>query len=651
MSAPNAEEVTLIDTAIIMADSFDNRFTPITLEKPRVLCPLVNNPMIHYTLEFLISNSITKIFIFSNAFAEEIEEHLRQTYWAELPNVEIIYKSGPVDSVGEALRQFEVNEIESDFVLISGDVVSNMDLQKAFQRHEQIRKKDKSMVMTSVFKKASPHHRSRAGGDTTIVALHKGTQQLLHLDNSASIEVYIQRELFKETSEIELRYDLIDCRIDICAPDVITLFHDEFDWQDLRQDFILGILESEILNFKIHTHVVEHEYAARVRSLNTYAAISRDIIRRWTHPLVPDSNISGYIWSDSTYSVTRSNIYMEDDVRLERSSQVVRGSVIAAGSSVGAKSIIQGSVLGRHCVVGKNVKVTGSFLWGRVTIEDNCTIENSILCNGVVVKANSHISSGCILSFDTVVGPDITLEPETKITMQVPSEFNDVDDPTDTIELGADGCGFQWLYDEGDPTNSLDFDPHVMREQIVITKPEAEEVAHVHLNQGERFKNDIYDVVYNGVRQNTETENLVREINALKYSYNCNWGDCCSAMVPTMMMAVDGSMKDLVEIFTKYSDLIGTYLPSVTDEEDLIFAIQEFCESDRGMQWEKMFMAILWQLYDHELISEDAIFEWAREHEDVDEGDSRFVVQCADFIEFLRNASEEEEEEEEEEDE
>ena len=155
----------------------------------------------------------------------------RNTYWSELPSIEIKFVSSEVDSLGEAMRQFEIGEIESDFVLISGDVVSNMHLEEAFKKHKEVRKKDKSVLMTSLFKKASPHHRSRAGGDTTIVAIDKPTQQLLHMDNTSNFELFIQKDLFKDYQEIEVRYDLFDCRIDICSSEVISLFHDEFDWQ------------------------------------------------------------------------------------------------------------------------------------------------------------------------------------------------------------------------------------------------------------------------------------------------------------------------------------------------------------------------------------------------------------------------------------
>ncbi|RQM08335.1 hypothetical protein DH86_00003832, partial [Scytalidium sp. 3C] len=35
--------------AVILADSFETRFNPFTLEKPRCLLPLANTPLIEYT--------------------------------------------------------------------------------------------------------------------------------------------------------------------------------------------------------------------------------------------------------------------------------------------------------------------------------------------------------------------------------------------------------------------------------------------------------------------------------------------------------------------------------------------------------------------------------------------------------------------------
>lgn len=47
--------------AILLADSFSKTFRPITLECPKVLLPLVNVPMLEYTVEFLAQNGVEEV--------------------------------------------------------------------------------------------------------------------------------------------------------------------------------------------------------------------------------------------------------------------------------------------------------------------------------------------------------------------------------------------------------------------------------------------------------------------------------------------------------------------------------------------------------------------------------------------------------------
>lgn len=42
---------------------------------------------------------------------------------------------------------------------------------------------------------------------------------------------------------------------------MLALFADNFDYQDIRQDFIKGITGSEILGNKVYAHVISNEYA------------------------------------------------------------------------------------------------------------------------------------------------------------------------------------------------------------------------------------------------------------------------------------------------------------------------------------------------------------------------------------------------------
>jgi translation initiation factor eIF-2B subunit epsilon len=63
--------------AVVLTDSFNERFMPITLDKPRCLLPLANIPLIDYTLEFLAVAGVQEIFILLTSHADQIKRHLR----------------------------------------------------------------------------------------------------------------------------------------------------------------------------------------------------------------------------------------------------------------------------------------------------------------------------------------------------------------------------------------------------------------------------------------------------------------------------------------------------------------------------------------------------------------------------------------------
>jgi len=54
---------------------------------------------------------------------------------------------------------------------------------------------------------------------------------------------------------------------------VPSLFQDNFDYLDIRRDFVHGILTSDILMKNIYCYVAEEGYAARVQDTRSYESI------------------------------------------------------------------------------------------------------------------------------------------------------------------------------------------------------------------------------------------------------------------------------------------------------------------------------------------------------------------------------------------
>ncbi|CAL5213283.1 unnamed protein product [Lathyrus oleraceus] len=258
--------------AILLADSFTTKFRPITLERPKVLLPLVNVPMINYTLTWLESAGIEEVFVFCCAHAKQVINYLEKSEWFSQPNFTVTtIESQNSVSAGDALRViYERNVIQGDFVLISGDTVSNMSLTQALLEHKERKKRDSNAVMTMVIKRSKTNpaiRQSRLGTDEIFMAIDPNTKQLLSYEDKADYSkgtLHLENSLLADNPSLSLHHDKQDCYIDICSPEVLTLFTDNFDYQHLRRHFVKGLLVDDIMGYKIFVHEIRSDYAARV---------------------------------------------------------------------------------------------------------------------------------------------------------------------------------------------------------------------------------------------------------------------------------------------------------------------------------------------------------------------------------------------------
>ena len=152
-------------------------FAPVTLEKPKMLLPLVNMPMMDYSIEWLAASEVeevslnnsfqlevcqimpdsttfclAQVFVICCAHAEQIEAHLKNSKYSQQKSMKLhVVVSTSCLSSGEALRLMDQKDlIKSDFVLVSGDVVSNLDLKSIITAHKKRSQEDRHAIMTMV---------------------------------------------------------------------------------------------------------------------------------------------------------------------------------------------------------------------------------------------------------------------------------------------------------------------------------------------------------------------------------------------------------------------------------------------------------------------------------------------------------------------
>ncbi len=162
-----------------------------------------------------------------------IQSHIDDSKWPLCVSVKCI-SSAACLSEGDALRELDsMNIVRSDpFVLISGDVVSNLNLKKAIAFHKQKRTDDPNNVMTVVLKPVQERSALKPVLEDLIVSLDSDTSQVLLFDNTLkSGGLCVPLDLLEQQESMIFRTDLIDCNINICSPEFLLQFSDNFDYQ------------------------------------------------------------------------------------------------------------------------------------------------------------------------------------------------------------------------------------------------------------------------------------------------------------------------------------------------------------------------------------------------------------------------------------
>jgi translation initiation factor eIF-2B subunit epsilon len=365
------------------------------------------------------------------------------------------------------------------------------------------------VLMTTVYKRATPTHASRSLEDDTVVGLSK-EDEILFWENSpesAAVEIDPMLILGEAKGSMQLRYDLLDTQVDVCSVEVLQLFKDNFDYQTLRSDFMTGVLGDDITDHRLFAHIIHEEYAARVKDLHTYASVSQDVVHRWVSPIVVDNSL---LDPKSGYRLTRNLVYRDRNVRTHLNCTVGPDVVLGVGCSIGEGSVVAKTVVGRNCVIGKNCRIVNCFLWAGVEVEDNCVMEWSLLCNNVKVYMGSVIGKDSILSFGVCVGPNAMVRNHSRLTR------NHLEDNTRNVDLGNKGKGFLWVTEEETTNNKLHVSLRHLRKHSLGDDSNDEEEEKLGVSgasaRGEEVLSETDESSVDGAAAGTDFDQEVREI-------------------------------------------------------------------------------------------------------------------------------------------
>lgn len=120
--------------AVIMAGGMGTRLRPITCNIPKPMVPLIHKPVMEYSIELLRKYGITQIAVTVHYLPEVIKEYFidGEKYGVQLYYFDEITPLGTAGSIKNA-EKF----LDERFIVISGDGLTDFDLRKGVQFHEE----------------------------------------------------------------------------------------------------------------------------------------------------------------------------------------------------------------------------------------------------------------------------------------------------------------------------------------------------------------------------------------------------------------------------------------------------------------------------------------------------------------------------------
>ncbi len=119
--------------AIILAGGRGTRLRPLTNKLPKPLVPIIDKPIIEHIIELLKRHGLTDIGITLGYLADKIVSHLGDGSRYGV-RISYFFEHEPLGTAGSVKQA--VSLLEDDFLVISGDSYTNIDLSEVLHYHK-----------------------------------------------------------------------------------------------------------------------------------------------------------------------------------------------------------------------------------------------------------------------------------------------------------------------------------------------------------------------------------------------------------------------------------------------------------------------------------------------------------------------------------
>lgn len=358
--------------AVVMAGGFGTRLRPLTASLPKPMVPVANRPMMEHVVRLLKKHGFDEVVVLLYFQPDRITSYFGDGRQFGV-NIRYLRPDGDFGTAGSV--RLALDFLDDQFIIISGDVLTDFDLNSAFRFHQE----NESSATIVLTRQENP--------------LPYG---VVITDLNHQITRFLEKpswgEVFSDTVNSGVYMLEKKAMASLPAGRFVDFGRDLFPrW----------LAEGRVM----HGHVAGG-YWRDIGNVEEYARAHRDILNGRV-----ELQTSGDVSSDGdqtkVYRGARVNI--ADDAEL-------RGKVILGdGVRIGSGARISDSVIGAGTEIDIGSTVRDSLIWSGVRIGANSEISEAIICDRVQVGEKVTILPQAILSEDVRLGRSVVIKANCKV--------------------------------------------------------------------------------------------------------------------------------------------------------------------------------------------------------------------------------------------
>jgi mannose-1-phosphate guanylyltransferase/phosphomannomutase len=357
--------------AVIMAGGFGTRLRPLTANIPKPMVPMAGRPVMDHIVQLLRKHKIKDITAILYFQSEQIKSYFDNgKRWG----VDIRYITAEADfGTAGSVRNAQKN-LNSRFVVISGDVLTEFDLSEAIDFHAQ--------------------HKALA----TIV--------LTRVENPLAYGIVVTSKSGKITRFLEkpgwgqVFSDTVNTGIYILEPQVLDLIPSAVEY-DFSQNLFPDMLEKKL---RLYGYVAPG-YWRDIGNIEEYYVGHQDILDGKVNVQIPGVKTDDH----------GANVFIGENTMISHGSLFSGTVVIGDNVKIGPRARIFNSVIGNGSIIGRDVNLNRVIAWESVSIGPRAEISEAILCKSSFVGEGAIVEEECILSDNSRVGDGAWIKRKVKI--------------------------------------------------------------------------------------------------------------------------------------------------------------------------------------------------------------------------------------------